>query len=446
MKNLGSGLCDCLSRDSSNLLQSTEALYNCVKGFLDKPSDTCENNAPSITRTLNAEPLLKESQASLVASQVPCLSEWVKFGDDDRIVAQFERDGFVVVENVFSQTEIKKAVDELWESPQLLGRDPAIKRDDPSTWGREHWPQSDGDKNFFQSLEPFQDQACWEFAQNPKAYHVMQLLWRQHGVEEVCIPGPPRWGVMRPSAINPAWRTQENWLHWDQNPWTEPGFGWVQGFACVSEQTKTTGGLLCVPGFHKHWRKWGEDHPEGSVKIDGRVIDRSFGRGCPFPVPPDDHAHRQVVRVLAPAGALVLWDSRLPHQNFPNSGKDFRMVLYLSYSPLCNQILADCREAYRRKMIVMQVLRRPEGFWPNGLTELGRTITGTPDPAEVARIRSRINDASEPDFASLVKAIRLCQEAADLDLQGDAVGHVAKLRAAEKAYGDIQQWHREIFP
>jgi len=44
-------------------------------------------------------------------------------------------------------------------------------------------------------------------------------------VQVVFLGRTPRWGVMRPSGVNPAWRTLENWLHW------------------VSEQKKSLGGM-----------------------------------------------------------------------------------------------------------------------------------------------------------------------------------------------------------
>lgn len=32
------------------------------------------------------------------------------------------------------------------------------------------------------------------------------------------------------------------------------------------------------------------------------------------------------VKILVPSGALLVWDSRLPHENFPNEGHDWRMA------------------------------------------------------------------------------------------------------------------------
>eukprot|EP00913_Durusdinium_trenchii_P012850 g12066.t1 len=169
------------------------------------------------------------------------------------------------------------------------------------------------------------DLSCWELALHDRVEQILSLLWRAEGDgfddgsdEKVVFLGrTPRWGVMRPSGTRPEWRTLEQWLHWDQNPWSQPGFGWrlwlqhvIQAFACITPQTSQSGGLLCVPGFQKHWSRWGEEHPEGTVKVDGKEITRAFGAGNPFPVPPGDAAHEGTVRILAPKGSVVLWDSR----------------------------------------------------------------------------------------------------------------------------------------
>jgi hypothetical protein len=189
---------------------STDSIYSTIveQYFSCSPSQQRENQTV-LPKT--GVPASTPTNCNLI--QAPCISRWVNFGDDVQIVNNFQEDGFVVVRDVFGEDELERARKELWESPNLLGRDSNVRRDDPTTWGREHWPQDDGGKNFLESIDPFLDRACWEFAQNPRALNVMKLLWRQHGVDEVLLAGSPRWGVMRPTAINSSWRTLENWLH-----------------------------------------------------------------------------------------------------------------------------------------------------------------------------------------------------------------------------------------
>jgi len=378
----------------------------------------------------------------------PCISRHVgchscvPFGEEDQILAHFAENGFVVVSGVLDETSCDRVVDELWQSPQLLGRSLALERNDQSTWGHEDWPQQAGGKNFLESLDPYQDQACWELVQHTRVVHVLRLLWKEQGFEDIFSLHAPRWGVMRPTASHDEWRTLESWLHWDQNPWTQPGFGWVQCFVCLSPQTASSGGLLLAPGFHRRWQQWGEDHPEGTVEVDGNVITRDHGKGNPFPVPKDDPVHAETVRVLAPRGALVLWDSRLPHQNFPNTDHEaFRVVMYLSFSPLDTALAEARQDALRRKIVVLRALGHTcDRFWPAGLTELGRAVTGTPGP-------EAITDADRllVEQPKLAQAIQLTVESGQDELQGDLMGSVGKMRKAEKIWPDIMQWHEVIF-
>ena len=89
--------------------------------------------------------------------EAPCRNVQVKFGDDDGIEVRFYEDDYVVMTDVPTDEEVDRAVDELWTSTSLLGKDASIQRDDPSTWVKEHWPQQDGGKNFLVSLDPYSE-------------------------------------------------------------------------------------------------------------------------------------------------------------------------------------------------------------------------------------------------------------------------------------------------
>lgn len=362
------------------------------------------------------------------ASQAPLREVSVAYGDDAAILAGWRADGVVVVRGVLSDDDVACAVGELWDSPRLLGRDGAVRRDDPSTWGGGAWPQQDGGRNFLASLDAFQDRSCWELLQHPCVVRLQRLL---HG-GAVMSDGESRWGVMRPTADHPEWRTDESWLHWDQNPWHDPGFARVQCFACLTDQTPTSGGFLCAPGFHHRWRAWGDAHPEGSVTVGGKAIGAQHGRGQPFPVPADDPAQAEVVRVLAARGSMVFWDGRIPHQNYPNTGREMRIVQYLSFSPATDAARARRAAALARKLVALRVLGRDRGFFPGGLTDLGREVTGT--PAEGA-------DAG-PELA---EAIRLLADGGALEAAGDEMAAMEKFRRAEKVHPDIADWHDAVF-
>jgi len=372
---------------------------------------------------------------------LPCYDASVEFGDDAEIARHFNEHGFVVVSNVLAEDEVNAAVEELWTSPTLLGRNSAVSRDNPSSWTTEFWPQQDGGKNFLESVDAFQDRSCWSLAGNPRVTHVFDLLLQQRGVDSgAFLAKAPRWGVMRPTGRHPQWRTLESWLHWDQNPWSQPGFAGVQGFACLAPQTRTSGGFLCVPGFHKRWRQWGEENPEGTVCVDGRWITRDFGAYNPFPVPADDPLQRQVTRILAPKGSLLVWDSRLPHQNYPNtSDSEFRIILYLHFEAFSEELVSNRRDFLRRRAAVLCALNS-EGWWPRGLSEHARQSAGAPDQATMFELQTMLQE--KPD---LVEAIRMTHQAGELELRGELESSVSMLRAALRRWPDIEAWHDVIF-
>jgi len=359
---------------------------------------------------------------------LPCWTTSVAFGNDAEISAVFERDGVVVVEGVLEKEEVHSALHELWTSPRLLGRSGRVSRSDVSSWGSENWPQQDGGRNFFESLDAFQDHAGWELLQNPRVLHLQRLLHRG----PVMSVETSRWGVMRPTALRPEWRTEERWLHWDQNPWREPGFARLQSFLCITAQTPTSGGLLCVPGFQHRWRQWGQDHPMGSV--EGRWED---GAEKPFLVPEDDPLQQQTVRVLAPSGALVVWDGRIPHQNYPNTGHDFRVVHYLAFIPWDAEKAEERRQILHKRLVIRQALGTgADAFFPRGLSALGREVLCLPLEAD---------GCAEDLDPRLLQAIMLTVEAGEDELRGDLGKSVEKMRRATKAFPEIESWHDAIF-
>lgn len=107
-------------------------------------------------------------------------------------------------------------------------------------------------------------------------------------------------------------RRNTTWLHVDQAP-KHADFRCVQGFIALTTNEQST--LEVVPGSHLTWgsycRRLGLCGSKAWVKI-------------PEPM--------STVKVPAAAGDLVLWDSRLVHQNQYGTG-DERMVQYLSYLP-----------------------------------------------------------------------------------------------------------------
>jgi len=244
--------------------------------------------------------------------------------DEEGYSMHFKDKGFVVVANVLSEDRISSTVDEIWECCSLLGGHPHIRRNVPDTWGGDHWPA--GSRNFLDSLDPCNEIQSWKNRVCPVVSRVFEVLWKDlrqlfEDTDGELVVSVDRFGVMRPTQVHmphskgagescvsrPEWRTSRNWLHWDQNPWSTPGFFGIQGLISLSEASSSSGGFVTVPGFHHEFLRWGQEHPRGAVP-------RCTPSSVPFPVPLDDEMQNRRLKVLVPPGALLAWDSRMPHE------------------------------------------------------------------------------------------------------------------------------------
>lgn len=133
---------------------------------------------------------------------IPCRDKVIPFGDDEAIKTAFREDGYVVISNVLSPTEIEAVLDEIWTSDNLLGK---FDRNDPETWGMPSWPQqANGGRNFLASRDLFHGGCNWDVSSSPRQYHLQKLLWER---DDLIMASLGRWGVMRPSGYNSEWRT-----------------------------------------------------------------------------------------------------------------------------------------------------------------------------------------------------------------------------------------------
>lgn len=120
------------------------------------------------------------------------------------------------------------------------------------------------------------------------------------------------------------------WLHTDQAP-SRSGRLCVQGFVALTGNAQNT--FMCVPGSHlwhaEFFQSRGIAHSKNWQKVD-KTLD----------------LENRLIRVPTNPGDLVLWDSRLFHQN--GGGPERRLVQYVCFLPKagCSEKLLAKREAY----------------------------------------------------------------------------------------------------
>ncbi|KAA8491768.1 hypothetical protein FVE85_8250 [Porphyridium purpureum] len=281
----------------------------------------------------------------------------------------FNEDGFVVVDGVLDESERQASIGEVWEylASESHGK---VDRRDASTWNNENWPAAICRNGGFAGRFPYmrrlyrldktmpvnkQPQA-WRNRENVKVYDVFKNILGTHKL----WASIDRYGVMRPTLSEKSedagvierieWQTKKDWLHWDLNPFhyatSAAGFARaenfseeqlasaygslrVQGLITLTDCPEESGGFHCVPRFHgAPFEKWREEHMHSYGKQDG-VHNRNF-----VEVPDDDPMRSRVMRVPMRAGSLLVWNSQLPHGNFPNSGHQWRMVFYIKMIPV----------------------------------------------------------------------------------------------------------------
>lgn len=279
--------------------------------------------------------------------------------DTEDVLSFFRAHGFVVIRDVLSNEECEVSCDEVWTS--LLQMAPGvIKRDEPQTWGECNWPRGICRNGGFMGKFPYfgrmeslkketlvanQSQA-WRNRQNPKVWAAFATVM---GTREL-YASIDRYGIMRPTLRSDSedWRTGSDWLHWDLSPFhfgtSAAGFGprkvdkgelrreygglRVQGMINLTDCPTSVGGFHCVPGFQKHFFEWRDANMEGYGARED-IKRRNF-----VEVPREDTMRRHVKKVPMPRGSLLIWNSMLPHGNFPNSSNEhFRMVQYIKMIP-----------------------------------------------------------------------------------------------------------------
>ena len=325
----------------------------------------------------------------------------------EEILEFFERHGVVVVSNVLTDEQCSRSVDEVWLFLKEMFN-PEIDRNDPSTW-QKGWP-SFSKLGILGNERWLYPQAC-DNRQNPNIYQVFRTLFGENEL----IVNVTRAGLMRPTkdvffpSLNktedrPDWVTVSEWLHLDMNPLTGRsttyGFGNVgenhnessaepltaerkatnnglrkrklQAIVALDDCREEDGGFHAVPGFQHYIRTWTRLNKDLCLETN-RGPDPSTVQ-----IPADDPIRQHIQRMPIRKGSLLVWDSRLPHGNFPNQSNHMRIVQYLHMAPVSD----DALESFPLT---------EEDFPPNfQMTALGAKLYGFhPWPSFSARRRFR---------------------------------------------------------
>ncbi|CAF2158463.1 unnamed protein product [Rotaria magnacalcarata] len=96
-------------------------------------------------------------------------------------------------------------------------------------------------------------------------------------------------------------------------------------------------------------------------------------------VPEDDPIRNEIKQIHVRKGSFIVWDSRLPHGNFPNENDQFRIVQYITFEPpkdADNYELTNRINAFHMRTLSSKADEQLIGFPEPKLTELGEKIVG----------------------------------------------------------------------
>ena len=231
---------------------------------------------------------------------------------------QLSVEGYTVVAGVADKVQVEEARRLVWD--WLAGLGTGIRREQPSTWKDEAWPDWPGMKKYgtCKSEGAAHKGATWFMRGLPNLKKVFAAIYRTEELI-VSLDGMILW---RPWKGMEARKPGSSRLHVDQNPSKKPGFHCVQGMLPLYPVNAEVGGTVVVPRSHEAQARLLARHP-------GWV---SSGRDyCVLQA--DDAVQGREVLVQLQPGDLLLWDSRLVHAGRVGEGSS--MTDDLSRASLC---------------------------------------------------------------------------------------------------------------
>lgn len=182
-------------------------------------------------------------------------------------------------------------------------------------------------KHYQVGHQPFQWYTrCQESVQNPfkKIYNTNELVVSFDGIGYV------------PAGIV---RRDNFWMHTDQAP-NNSNFISVQGLVALTSNSINT--FKCIPGSHLYHKKYFENKT-----VDKNKLGKNWFK---LDSPKDYSLHTEQIYkeeiVALEKGNMLLWDSRLFHQN-QQGGDEERLVQYVTYRPKSGR--SDTQKKKREK-------------------------------------------------------------------------------------------------
>ena len=279
--------------------------------------------------------------------------------DDNKELIQnfFDKYGLVVINTNITQNELDKSIQETFDYIEEMF--PKFKRNDTSTY--DSIVGLSQRLGMIGNLPVMKEQICKNRV-NESIYKGYSWILNDNDIFTNC----GRVGYMRATKdinINgeimdkPEWKTLDGnkWLHVDMDPITNHGtpYGFVskqfydenmkiyrdwkhkafdeytkcrvQGILALKDCNLNDGGFQCVVGFHKIMNTiWMDKMGKNRIKKDTISHRYQFNS--------EDPILKYVTKCPIKKGSLLVWNSKLPHNNYSNNSNQPRIVQYIKYA------------------------------------------------------------------------------------------------------------------
>jgi len=258
--------------------------------------------------------------AAIIARQDPVVYEGGAYADalDAEQVSRYNSDGFILLENLFSEQEVEGLLDEV----KRMSVDPAISSKDEAI--RE--PGSDAVRSIFRVHQLSERIA--ELARDPRLLHVA----RQILGSEVYIH-------QSRANMKPGFKGKEFYWHSDFETWhVEDGMPAMRALSCsvlLTDNNACNGPLMLIPGSHMQF-----------ISCQGRTPDENYKKslkqqeyGVPDPLSLQLLVEQGGIRqITGKAGSVVFFDCNAMHGSTGNISPWPRANVFMVYNSVENTL------------------------------------------------------------------------------------------------------------
>jgi ectoine hydroxylase-related dioxygenase (phytanoyl-CoA dioxygenase family) len=293
--------------------------------------------------------------------------------NDPYITTYFKEHGYVVIRNVANKEQQETGVSLFWDLCE--SKQPALKRNDPSTWITDHWVASPS-VGIMSGYGIGQSEFLWYARLLPKVREAFATIW---GNDDLLV-SYDGCGVFRPPEINPKWRTDGAWYHIDQNLYNRPGLHAIQGLLNFFPSGTYDGGFVVTPKSHLMIEEAFARIPDLCSKKARDYFrtpaDLIFWTEARNAIKRNETNRYDLlpVKLVLDAGDLVLWDSRTIHCSHPATRDDpssanrlKRLAAYICMTPAASA--KNLEELAKYRVLAFQkgitTTHWPHEFYPS---------------------------------------------------------------------------------